>query len=189
MIKKLMVLTVTVLFLLSACSGSVPPTPTTPAVSTTEPYPAGAYPPVGQPVDTGAYPEPGIIAAPLDSGYPAPGDPSVYDPQAADATLERVEVTVDLANSNIMLLETSPVQAVVRMIIQMPTPCHLPRAKVSAPDAKQNIAVEVYAVVDPNTICTQVISQIEVRVSLGSLTSGIYHVVINGQTFEDVTIN
>jgi hypothetical protein len=56
------------------------------------------------------------------------------------------------------------------------------------PTAQGNIALEIYSVVDPNTICTQVISQIEVRVSLGALSSGTYQVLINGEAFKTFTI-
>jgi hypothetical protein len=75
------------------------------------------------------------------------------------------------------------------LLVELPTPCHQVRATVGEPDANQNIAVEVYAVVDPNTICAQVISQQEVRLSLGSLTSGTYHVLVNGEKFKDVKID
>ena len=190
MTKKLMVLLMAALFLVSGCAGSTPipqsPTPTEAA----EPYPAGTYPVVGAPVDLGTYPDPGSVVAPVDtSAYPLPGEPSPYDPQASDAAFQRAEVTVDQASGEILLLESFPVQAVARVIIAMPTPCHQPRVKVSAPDAQGNIAMEIYAVVDPNTICTQVISQIEVRASVGALSAGTYQVVINGEAFKTFTIN
>lgn len=183
MTKKLMVVFMTALFMLSACAGGTPvpqsPTPT-----------EGAYPVVEAPVDTGTYPGPGSVVAPVDtSAYPLPGGPSPYDPQASDAALQRAEVTVDLANGEVLLLESFPVQAVARLIVSMPTPCHLPRVKVSAPDGKGNIDMEIYAVVDPNTICAQVISQIEIRVSLGALSAGTYQVLVNGEAFKTFTIN
>jgi hypothetical protein len=187
--KKLIFLTMAILILLSACTSGVPTTKPMPATSTVQLNPAGAYPSPGQPVNSGTYPEPGMQAAPLNyPAYPAPGEPSPYDPQAGDANLQRAEVTVDPANSQILLMETSPVQAVAMLIVQMPTPCHQPRVKVSPPDNNQNIALEVYAMVDPNTICTQVISQVEVRVSLGALKPGTYHVIINDQAFKDFKV-
>ena len=191
MTKNLIVLLMVALFLLSACAGGTPvpqsPTPTEAAV---EPYPAGAYPVVEVPVDTGTYPDPGSVAVPMDySAYPAPGQPSPYDPQASDAAFERAVVTVDLVSSDILLLESFPVQAVAMVIIAMPTPCHQPRVKVNAPDGKGNITLEIYAVVDPNTICTQVISQVEVRVSLGALSAGTYQVLVNGEAFKTFTID
>jgi hypothetical protein len=190
MTKKLMVLCTAALFLLSACAGSTPVPKSVPPTDAGEPYPGGAYPPVELPVDTGTYPDPGQVVIPVDnSAYPAPGQGSPYDPQASDAALQRAEVTVDPASSEILLLESFPVQVVARLIIAMPTPCHQPRVKVNAPDAQGNIALEVYAVVDPNTICTQVIAQIEVRVSLGALSSGTYQVLINGEAFKSITID
>jgi hypothetical protein len=129
--KKLLILWVAGLFLVSACTGGTPVPKSVPPTDEGEPYPGGAYPVVGAPVDTGTYPEPGSIVVPVDnSAYPAPGQPGLYDPQASDAALQRAEVTVDLASGEVLLLESFPVQAVARLIIAMPTPCHQPPREI-----------------------------------------------------------
>ena len=64
---------------------------------------------------------------------------------------------------------------------ELPTPCNQLRIKVTPPDAQNLIQVNVYSVVDPDQICTQVLEPFEAVVSLGSFTSGKYSVYVNGE--------
>jgi hypothetical protein len=59
---------------------------------------------------------------------------------------------------------------------------------VSKPDAQNRIQVEAYSVIDPNRLCTQVISPFETQITLGSFTSGKYSVYINGEYLGEFTV-
>jgi hypothetical protein len=52
---------------------------------------------------------------------------------------------------------------------------------VEEPDANNNIAVDVYSVVDPAVICIQVLQAFQASVNLGSFPSGHYTVTVNGE--------
>ena len=184
MMQRITLFFLLITLLLSACgsaASSEQPTATTRGGET--------YPSPVQPVDLGTYPAPGQVVVPIDfSAYPAPGQPGPYDPVAADDSLNRVDVTIEPTYSEILILPSAPEQAVARLLVQLPTPCHQPRVKVNLPDGSNNIAVEVYAVVDPNQICTQVLAQAEVRISMGALPAGAYQVLVNGEAFKSFTL-
>jgi hypothetical protein len=74
----------------------------------------------------------------------------------------------------------------------LPTPCHALRVAVAPPDADNHIAVDVYTVVDPNQICTQVLAELDETIPLGSFPtetypSGTYTVIVNGETAGEFT--
>ena len=115
-------------------------------------------------------------------GTPAATPP--WAPQPGDAALNRGEVFLD--GAEVILLESFPMQARLRLVGSRPTPCHALRVVVSPPDADNAIAVEVYTVVDPSQICTQVLEPFEETIPLGSFPtaehpSGTYTVLVNGE--------
>ncbi|MBN1669175.1 MAG: hypothetical protein JW862_18920 [Anaerolineales bacterium] len=105
-----------------------------------------------------------------------------FAPQLGDEELRRGEVFIN--TTELLLLESYPVQ--INMIVQgdLPTPCHELRVVVSEPDAQGNIEVEAYSLVDPNQICIQVMEPFEISLSLGSYTQGSFTVLINGEPVE-----
>jgi hypothetical protein len=140
------------------------------------------------------YPEPGeellVESTPELGGepYPEPAEPGVpqnvpppndheYAPQPQDAALERGNVYIDSAE--VVLMESYPVQ--VRLLLQgsLPTPCHLLRAVASI--SNDRIEVEVYSLVDPAQICTQVLQPFDASIPLGAYTQGSFSVWVNEQ--------
>lgn len=83
--------------------------------------------------------------------------------------------------SEIVTLESYPVQVVLKINGTLPTPCHELRAKVSEPDENKNIDVELYSLTKPGAMCIQVLEPFEESIPLGSFKSGEYTVSINGQ--------
>lgn len=109
-----------------------------------------------------------------------PADPVAVDylPQPGDSALARDGASLDAYQ--LLTLESYPPQFNLALTGSLPTPCHQLRVAVSPPDAGNKIAVEVYAVVDPNAVCAQVVQPFEVTVPLGGYPSGHYFLHING---------
>ena len=119
-----------------------------------------------------------ILAACTQTGIVIP--PSEEDkPAAQDA--------VSIEQTQILLLESFPVQVMLELEGYMPTPCHTLQWEVSEPDAQRRIEVEVWAVVESEVLCIQVVERFEQRIPLGDYTEGAFSVWVNGErvgTFE-----
>jgi inhibitor of cysteine peptidase len=95
---------------------------------------------------------------------------------------------VDIASSEVILLESFPVQVRLNLKGALPTPCHQLRAEVSGPDDQKRIDVEVYSLVDPEEVCVQMLEPFETSINLGSFPSGTYSVWVNGEEVGDITV-
>ncbi len=158
-----------------------PSTPTSPSA-----YPAPFHIDA-TPVGTEAYPAPsgGEDTTVLPNPYPLPGQPAAippsgYEPSTGDQSLQRGEVYLEMADSKILSMESYPLQVSLVLKGNLPTPCHVLRVVVTPVDAEKRIQVEVYSVVDPNQMCTQVLEPFEATIPLGSYASGKYSVYVNG---------
>jgi hypothetical protein len=156
--------------LLSACSGEFP----TAAPSAPE------QPVVATPVDTELPPDgtPPIMVEPPEQGAPRPIN-SEYLPQRNDGSLTRGKAYVD--HGELLIMESDPIQVALVLQGSLPTPCNQLRVVARPPDGQNQIQVEVYSVIDPEQLCTQVLEPFDVRVSLGSFPGGHYSVWVNGE--------
>ena len=127
--------------------------------------PEASTPAPGSPASSDDQPAGGISASPLD---PIPGEEK----------MKRGEATIN--GSEVLLLESYPVQARLSLKGTLPTLCHHLRAQVSPPDADSRIQVELYSLYDPDEICIQVLQAFETTIPLGSLPDGDYTVWLNG---------
>jgi len=116
--------------------------------------------------------------APVSSDDPSAPSDSNFIPSPADSALTRGNVT--LSNVELLTMESFPLQFMLSLKGDLPTPCHQLRIAVSAPNAKNEIGVDVYSVVDPNEICAQVLEPFEVNYPLGSYPTGHYILIVNG---------
>jgi hypothetical protein len=116
---------------------------------------------------------------PVDSGTAPDGLPPIYAPRPGDDLLQRVDVTVESAS--IFVMESFPVQYSILLGGNLPTPCHELRVVTHTADADNKINLEVYAVVDPNVMCTEVLQPFEQTISLGAFPKGQYTVWVNGK--------
>jgi hypothetical protein len=148
------------------------------------------------PVDAGqasqAYPAPqddsaASANAPGDA-YPAPstsaGSAPVineYAPAADDKNMDRGNAFVEIAASNVILLESDPMQVKLHLKGSLPNPCYHLRVDPSQPDDQKRIQVEAYSVVKPGEICTEVLQEFDVEIPLGSFSAGHYSIFINGE--------
>ena len=115
---------------------------------------------------------------PNESESPAPGAGD-YTPKPGDSELMRGTVFLD--STDLLTMESYPLQFMLVLKGNLPTPCHALRVAVSKPDAQSKIAVDVYSVTDPDTACIQVLEPFEANVPLGSFPAGNYTVWVNGE--------
>lgn len=104
---------------------------------------------------------------------------SEYSPKPDDAALNRGNAYVD--SSDVLTLESFPLQFMLHIVGNVPTPCNALRVAVSAPDAANKIVVDVYSVSDPDRMCAQVLQPFDVNVPLGSFPEGNYSIWVNGE--------
>jgi len=181
MLRNVALLTLLAGLLLAAC--------TTPGGSqpTELPLPTATQPPTAAPTDTPAMTptrnldEP-VTGEPGDAATPAP---QPWDPQPEDKALERGPAHME--GTAVLVLESFPVQIMLTVSGSLPTPCHQLRIAVVEPDAKNQIAVEVYSVADPTRSCTQNLAPFEVNVPLGSFPTGNYTILVNGELAGEFT--
>jgi hypothetical protein len=125
-------------------------------------------------------PEP-ILPRPTDEVpmNPPANTPPAYLPQVGDGNLDKGNVYIDSAE--ILILESYPVQIMLSLQGNLPTPCHKLRVDIQPPDEQKRIFVDVYSVSDPNSICAQVLEPFDASIPLGSFPTGHYTVWVNGE--------
>ena len=167
------------MLLVTACApvGMAQPTETLPPPAATQPFPTeSAPPPTSMPAPT---------AVP-DTETPFPGQQSEYAPQAGDSALTLGEAFVE--DSSVLILESFPPQFRLSLVGSLPTPCHELRVAFSPPDARQQIMVDVYSVVNPDLMCMQVLAPFSATVSLdGYVVGPTYSVIVNGDRVGEFT--
>jgi hypothetical protein len=104
--------------------------------------------------------------------------PPEYLPQTGDSELDRANA---LTNSIYLLYtDSDPAEVIMHIGGYLPTPCHQLRIYVPPPDEENIINVEVYALVESDLDCPQVLRAYDTRVNLGSYPAGSYWVWVNG---------
>ena len=116
---------------------------------------------------------------PVDSDTPPNGLPPAYAPRPGDDRLLRGEAFI--ASVDLLTMESYPLQFALALKGNLPTPCHEIRVVVSEPDAQNRIDLDVYSVVNPDTICAQMLQPFEQNIPLGSFPSGHYTIWVNGK--------
>ncbi|MEW6568444.1 MAG: hypothetical protein AB1449_09840 [Chloroflexota bacterium] len=88
---------------------------------------------------------------------------------------------VYVEETDLLLLESYPVQ--VRLVVRgnLPTPCHQARWEVSGPDDSGRIDVELYSTAPEDRACIQVLASFEEDIPLGSHERGQFTVWLNGE--------
>jgi hypothetical protein len=173
MIELILILFITLI--LASCRSDAIPAPTEepstnqPGGSGDEPYPAPGQEKPSEntaPSTSGnPYPEPEDVkpAEPSDAVIPMVHE---FAPVSGDEKLTRGNVFID--ESRIILLESYPVQVKLQLEGNLPTPCHLLRAVITPPSDDNRVGVEIYSLVDPDLICTQVLEPFTVNIPLGN---------------------
>ena len=110
---------------------------------------------------------------------PAGAQVNNYSPSPADGSLTQGEVYLEV--KGLATLESYPLQFMLQLKGELPTPCHQLRIAVNPPDADNKVNVDVYSVVNPAEICIQVLAPFEVAYPLGSYPAGNYSLWVNGE--------
>lgn len=123
-----------------------------------------------------------------DASYPDPATGSMpanenFAPMPADEGMTRAEVYLD--DTELLTLESYPLQFMLNLKGNLPNPCHQLRIAVSAPDTENRVNVDVYSIADPDQVCVQVLAPFEVNYSLGSFPAGMYSLWVNGEKVAD----
>ncbi len=126
-------------------------------------------------------------SAPVSSDETPSGEQpaSPLDPIPGEVNLSRGQVMIE--ESEVLVMESYPLQVMLRLKGTMATPCHHLRAQVEKPDVENRIVVDVYSVYDPNEICIQVIEEFETNLPLGSYEDGSYTIRVNGEQVGEFT--
>jgi hypothetical protein len=122
--------------------------------------------------------QPPLPDTPVDSNTPPNSLPPIYAPRPGDNALLRGEVYPD--STDLLAMESFPVQYSLILKGSLPTPCHKLRVVYHEPDAENKINLEVYSVADPNAACIQMIQPFEQSIHLGSFPAGHYTIWVNG---------
>ena len=99
--------------------------------------------------------------------------------------MQRGVVFID--STDILTLESFPLQFQLHVKGSLPTPCHQLRLVVDEPDVQKQVKVSIYSLVDPNTVCAQVLEPFEVNIPLGSFPSGTYAILVNDEKVGEVS--
>lgn len=181
--RNLLIILVALALVGAACSPQQPPQ--TPSGPTDTAYPAPGS--AGSEVE----PYPGVEEPPPQA-YPGPAEPGEqsvvfqlaattgFDPQPGDEVLERGEPFLRLEESEILVMESYPLQAALILRGDLPDPCHKLRVVVAGQEDTQTVEVQVYTVRNPEELCTAVLEPFEARINLGSFAGGTFTVLVNG---------
>lgn len=89
-------------------------------------------------------------------------------------------------STDILLMESFPVQVALRVVGNLPSPCHQPVWEVE--DDGEAIHVTLASVADADRVCTQVLVPAELSIPLGSFESGARNVILNGEEVGDFEV-
>ena len=125
-------------------------------------------------------PDTAVTSPPQDDLGTQPPMENPLAPQPSDSNLTRGNVFIQ--SMDMLIRESYPPQISLNIAGELPTPCHQLRAEINEPDAENRINVDIYTVVDPNLMCTQVLKPFEASINLGTFPTGHYSVWVNGES-------
>jgi hypothetical protein len=169
------ILLIIVALILTACSATTEePAPTDQAPAETA-YPGPKV--VGMPTITPYYP------APVEGGGSEGGAKVIsnYKPQTSDDNLKRGNVFVELKDTEIITMESDPVQVNVLLKGNLPDPCHELRVVPTTDEAAKRVDLEVYSLTKKGGACITVLQPFESTIMLGSFSGGKFEIFINGE--------
>lgn len=120
-----------------------------------------------------------------------PPEESVDSGEEPSPTTGPIGIPVDAGpffvdSTDILLMESFPVQVALRVNGNLPTPCH--QAVWDVEDDGEAIHVTLATVAADDEVCTQVLVPTELSVPLGSFESGARTVILNGEEVGDFRI-
>ena len=147
------------------------------AVQPGEPYPAPQEGVADDTFSTDPYPGVEVVGNASDRDLSNAIRPADFSVQPGDENLQTGRVFID--HHEIIMKESYPVEVVLVVAGNLPTPCHQLRVVHAEPDETGYIEVNAYSVVDPDQMCTQVLEPFAAVVPLGEYTDGAFTFSIN----------
>jgi hypothetical protein len=123
-----------------------------------------------------------IVIAAACGGQPGPADLA----PSPEPGVVRTEVTP--AATDLVLLETSPVQVQLVVEGELPNPCSRLGWYVKPGDDQGRIEVALYADQSTETACIQVVASYSEVIPLGAFERGSYAVFLNDQQVEEFVL-
>jgi inhibitor of cysteine peptidase len=117
--------------------------------------------------------------SPVTSETPSEPGQNDFLPSPADGSL--IRGVAYLNSVDLLTLESFPLQFMLVLKGELPTPCHQLRIAVNPPDTTNKIVVDVYSISNPDAMCIQVLEPFEVNYPLGSFPPGSYSLWVNGE--------
>ncbi|TES91436.1 MAG: hypothetical protein E3J88_02505 [Anaerolineales bacterium] len=120
---------------------------------------------------------------PNESVAATPGQGQPTQGGGEPTTGDMVHGPVFIDDVQLLILESYPIQVMLNISGELPTPCHIFQADVSEPDEDNEIQVEVYSVVAEGEVCIEVIQPFSENVSIpmAGKPDGVYTVWVNGE--------
>ena len=81
-----------------------------------------------------------------------PGDEQM-PPATATIPENAQRSEIYIAETQLLILESYPVQVQLHLKGELPTPCHIFQAEVTEPDENNEIHVQAYTLIDPASMC------------------------------------
>ncbi len=131
-------------------------------------------------------PDQQIPAAPKELEMRDPLLISPLDPIAGEEDMIAGPVMVKEIES--ILKESNPVQVLLRVAGDLPTPCHILRATLTHDAGSKRIEIELYSLTEEDLMCIQVIQSFETIIPLGEYSPGDYEVYLNGDLVDEIKL-
>jgi inhibitor of cysteine peptidase len=93
---------------------------------------------------------------------------------------------VFVETTDILLMESFPVQVALHVTGNLPTPCHQTAWELE--DDGNTIAVRLASITEPDVLCAQVLEPFDISIPLGEFESGTRVVTLNGAEIGDFEI-
>lgn len=125
-----------------------------------------------------------LLAMALAALATACGDAKADPGEPTNPTTGNPRVALGLAyveDVELAFLESYPVQVRATITGNLPTPCHTVRSDLE--EDGDTIVLEVTSTYDPTASCVQVLEPFEITVDVGSLESGSYTLMVNGEAY------
>lgn len=117
-----------------------------------------------------------LAAALLLASCGRPTDPMPSGQGASEMT--QGPVFVD--STELLLLESYPVQVHLHVKGSLPTPCHTPVWSVKGPDEQGRLDVELHSEAPTEPACVEVLQDLDLTIPLGAYTEADFTVYLNG---------
>lgn len=117
----------------------------------------------------------------LATGACGGADPTLLPAETTPDDLGQIRGPVYLSETELLIMESYPLQVALRVQGELPTPCHTLQWDVAGANDHGEIEVELFSLAPASGDCIQVLEPFEESISLGSYQGGRFTVLLNGE--------